>query len=391
MVQFINNIGEYFASNYFDEGFAKKVIEKSGYIRETLKEFQQQVNGLKNDYFKLKQQFVENQLRVKDKIELSHHFHTKVLKVLGYDADRTDYNNLYPIENNAVLPVRHILYRGDTPHLMVMEMHALIKTDDQEPDGLFEQSYNVENEGEQHNQREQKYHRSQWANIFTVPEGLRISPMVINEAVSTLFLLDERHRPKYILLCAGNEYFLLESEKWFRGSYLQLNLEVLFDESALNKEYLTLFYLLLGKELLAPMADVVLMEQLDEDSHKAAYEVTNDLKEGVINAVEKIANEAVYYLKTYKGYKYSDIDASKLKDDCLTMVYRLLFLFYAESRKIRYRPKTTLLITDTRLRCFATWSKCPCKPSQASTDISSTSLFTNCSTCSIKVTQKETD
>ena len=64
-------------------------------------------------------------------------------------------------------------------------MHALIKTDDQEPDGLFEQSYNVENEGEQHNQREQKYHRSQWANIFTVPEGLRISPMVINEAVST--------------------------------------------------------------------------------------------------------------------------------------------------------------------------------------------------------------
>ena len=34
------------------------------------------------------------------------------------------------------------------------------------------------------------------------------------------------------------------------------------------------------------MADVVLMEQLDEDSHKAAYEVTKDLKEGVINAVE---------------------------------------------------------------------------------------------------------
>ena len=68
-------------------------------------------------------------------------------------------------------------------------------------------------------------------------------------------------------------------------------------------------------------------------THKAAYEVTKDLKEGVINAVEKIANEAVYYLKTYKGYKYSDIDASKLKDDCLTMVYRLLFLFYAESRE----------------------------------------------------------
>lgn len=333
MIKFINNIAEYFASNYFDEDFAKKVIEKSGYSRDALKEFQSGVNALKNDYFALKQKFVENHLRVKDRVNLSHHFHTRVLKALGYDSAITDYDNLYSINDDSVLPVRHILYRGDTPHMMIMEMHALIKTGEEEPDGLFEQSYHVEENEAPRTQGEQKYHRSQWADIFSVPEGVRISPMIINQAVGQLFLLPEHRRPKYILLCAGNKYFLLESEKWFRGSYLELDLEILFDESVANRDYLTLFYLLLGKDLLAPTADVVLMEQLDEDSHKAAYEVTKDLKEGVIHAVEQIANEAVYYLNTYKGYKYSDIDASKLKDDCLTMVYRLLFLFYAESRE----------------------------------------------------------
>ena len=34
----------------------------------------------------------------------------------------------------------------------------------------------------------------------------------------------------------------------------------------------------------------------DEDSHKSAYEVTKDLKEGVVHAVESLANETVYYL-----------------------------------------------------------------------------------------------
>lgn len=332
MIKFINNIGEYFASNYFDEDFAKKVTEKSGYSRDALKTFQQQINSLKSDYFTLKQQFVENHLREKDKINLSNRFHTKVLKALGYDSDLTDYNNLFFVSDDAALPVRHTLYRGDKPHMMIMEMRAMIKTGEEEPDGLFEQRYNVDNDQEERSSREQKYHRSQWSDIFTVPAGVRISPMIINEAVSKLFLMPGQRRPKYILLCAGNHYFLLESEKWFRGSYLQLDLEILFDESVLNRDYLALFYLLLGKDLLAPAADVVLMEQLDEDSHKAAYQVTKDLKEGVIHAVENLANEAVYYLSR-QGLSYSEIDAARLKDDCLTMVYRLLFLFYAESRE----------------------------------------------------------
>lgn len=330
MIHFIHNIGDYFASNYFDEDFAKKVIEKSGYSIDAIKEIGQNIARLKSEYFKLKQRFIENHLRTKDKVVLSNAFHTKVLSALGYDALHTDYDNLYPIDDKNVLPIRHILYRGNQVHLMVMEMHALIKAkeEDVEPDGLFEQQYE---EGDGQPSGEQKYHRSQWADIFEVPNDVKISPMIINKAVSALFLLPIARRPKFILLCAGNQYFLLESEKWFRGSYIQLDIERLFDDAAINRQYYALFYMLLAKDCLAPTADMVLLDQLDEDSHKAAYEVTKDLKEGVINAVHQLANEAVHYM-TKQGKDYADIDASKLKDDCLNMVYRLLFLFYAESR-----------------------------------------------------------
>lgn len=331
MIHFIHNIGDYFASNYFDEDFSKKVIERSGYSSDATKQLEQTIARLKPEYFKLKQKFIENHLRIKDKVNLSHVFHTKVLNTLGYNAEQMNYNELYPISNKCVLPVRHILYRGEQPHLMVMEMHALIRTKDEEPDGLFEQRYTVDNDEEQ-STKAQKYHRSQWADIFDVPDDAKISPMIINQAINELFLLPPNRRPKFILLCGGNQYFLLEAEKWFRGSYLQLDLEILFDDAAINKSYYTVFYLLLGKNLLAPTSEMVLLEQLDEDAHKAAYEVTKDLKEGVIHAVENLANEAVFYLRQ-QGTSYADIDANNLKDDCLNMVYRLLFLFYAESRE----------------------------------------------------------
>ena len=71
MIHFLHNISDFFASNYFDENFSKKVIEKSGYSADAIKQLNQQINQLKPEYFKLKQRFIENHLRVKDKINLS--------------------------------------------------------------------------------------------------------------------------------------------------------------------------------------------------------------------------------------------------------------------------------------------------------------------------------
>ncbi len=193
-------------------------------------------------------------------------------------------------------------------------------------------------EDEEQSNPPQRYHRIQWERVFTTPPGLKISPVIIHKAISELFLIEQHLRPKYILLLAGNVIFLLEQEKWFRGSYLEFDLEELFTEATANRNanYYALFYFLTGKETLAPDSNMVLLDQLDEDSHKSAYEVTKDLKEGIIHAVEDLANEALFYLKDKLHEDFDeteDLFEQEIKDDCLRIIYRLLFIFYAESRE----------------------------------------------------------
>lgn len=336
MVKFIQNIGDYFSSNYFDEDFTTKVLSKTGYAADDIKEFNKKISPLKDKYFRLKQSFIEGKMRIRDKVNESHQFHTHVLNALGYQGNRNNYDQPFYISDNEVIPVRHILYRGDQPHLMILEMQAMISEDGTAADGLFEQQYDVEKE--EVGNPPQRYHRSQWSDVFPIPADVKISPSVINKAISELFLLEPHRRPKYILLLGGNTLFLLEQEKWFHGSYLQIDLEELFNEATANRNanYYALFYFLLGKESLAPESNMVLLDQLDEDSHKIAYEVTKDLKEGIIHAVEALANEALYYKKEKLAQDFDETDdvfEQEMKDDCLKIIYRLLFIFYAESRE----------------------------------------------------------
>ena len=333
MIKFIDNTGEFFSSNYFDEDFVKKVLDKSGFAFEDQKELQKRITPLKDKYYRYKQSIIEGRLRIKDKIFETHQFHTLLLNALGYDGDHHQYNEPFHFSEFDVLPVRHKLYRGNKLHLLIMEMQPLIKEGDEEPDGLFEQRYNIE--AEEYSTSEQRYHRSQWSRVFEVADNLKISPVIINKAINELCLIDQKDRPQFILLLAGNIVFLIDVEKWFKGSYLQFDLEELFVEGTIDRRYYSLFYLLLSKEMLAPDSEMVLMGQLEEDSHKSAYEVTKDLKEGIIHAVEALANEALYYKKEISKEEFDETDDTferEMKDDCLSMVYRLLFIFYAESR-----------------------------------------------------------
>src|SRR6056297_1552086 len=307
MIRFIENVGEYFASNYFDEDFYRKVQEKSSYEREAINRMDKKFNRIKDAYFGLKKDFLDGRLRTRDGINATHTFHTKLLKTIGYDGEKPEYNRPFYLSEDKVIPIRHKLYRGERAQLFILEMQAQIKTGEEEPDGLFEQRYHTEENGKVE-VKQQRYHRSQWKDVFTLPEGVKLSPSVINEVISQLFLLEENQRPKFILLLAANKIYLMESEKWFRGSYLEFNLEELFTEAVANRKenFYATFQLLLGKDSLAPDSKQVLLEELDEDSHKSAYEVTKDLKLGVIYAVEALANEALYYLKEEKDFNINE-------------------------------------------------------------------------------------
>lgn len=333
MFRFIQNIGEFFTPGYFSEDFKEKVQAKIGYTADDMKQLTAYFGGLKEKYFKYKRSVIDHSLRPMDRIYETHRFHTTLLKTLGYDTEGVkSYEVPFVLEENKVVPVRYTLYKGDNPQLLIMEMQPLIKEGDEEPDGLFAQHYNVDD-----NSNKQRYRACQWKKVFQFGEEVAISPAVVNEAVTQLFLLKPDRRPRYILMLAGNVVFLFDAAKWRRGAYLQFDLEELFAEASIArfKDYYALFYLLTSKLALADDAQMVLMEQLEEDSYKNAYEVTKDLKDGVINAVEALANEAIYYRKTVHQETFDETDdtfEAEMKDDCLSLIYRLLFIFYAEAR-----------------------------------------------------------
>ena len=331
--RFIQNIGDYFTPGFYTENFKDNVFANSGYSSEDIKAFIKNFSGLKEEYFKFKQLVKDQRLQKKYIIKETHDFNSKVMKALGYDTTPA-YSSWIYVDDSSVVPARSILYNGSQCRLVVMEMQAMISVnEDEQPAGLFEQQYDDENI------KEQRYVYSQWSGVIDrpVPDGCRISPSKINEAISCIFHLEKDQRPEYILVLAGNVVMLMQQDKWDHGAYLKFDLEDLFSETSVPqlRDYFSLFYLLSSKEVLAGDAQIVLMDKLIEESFKNAYEVTKDLKEGVINAVESLANEAIYFKKTIKGEEFDETDdtfEAKVKDDCLTLIYRLLFIFYAESR-----------------------------------------------------------
>ena len=336
--RFIQNVGDYFPSGYFSDDFLTKVQKCAGVSDDEAKSMCAPYVRLKQDYNDYKNFIINNRPRVEDAIKKTHDFHTRLLSILGYNTDHA-YDTPYIVNDETtpaeMIPVRHVIYQGEQVKMLVMEMQNLIAIEEKEPAGLFEQQYESDERSGQ-----QKYTARQWHNVFELDTTqYKISPAIINKAITHIFLMPEKRRPHFILMLAGNVVFLFDKDKWAKGSYLQFSLDDLFAQASIDVKHrmlYALFHMLVSKQTLAAEGEMVLMDTLIEESYKNAYEVTKDLKEGVILAVETLANEALYYWRQNQNIPVSDYTddtfESEVKDDCLTIVYRLLFLFYAESR-----------------------------------------------------------
>lgn len=339
MIKFIENIGDYFSQNYFDEEFPKKVFSKSGFVHKKkddkgervdnhIEDFNKKIGGLREKYFQFKNDFLSVR-RIEDKNKFAHNFNQLLLDALGYSG-QAPYDQPVQMEDDTIIPVRNRFMKGDKPYLYVMEMTPLIREGDNDPDGLYEQNYTYDD----------------WEKVLPKKfKDYEIKPEVIKDALSELFLLPEDERPKYVILLGTPKVFLLQFEKWKFDSYLLFDIEELFEQTRIpkHKDYLALFYALLAKKQFVSDSDSIL-SSLEEDAHKASYGVTQNLKNAVVFAVQEIANEAILYRKSQMKSNQSELRkvaelmknenfARELKDECLTFVYRLLFLFYAESRE----------------------------------------------------------
>ena len=145
--------------------------------------------------------------------------------------------------------------------------------------------------------------------------------------------------PRWVIVVSRDQLILIDRQKWAASRMIRFDLEVLFGEY--NPEALLASVTLLHKEHTCPNnGGTSYLDDLDENSHKHAYEVSDELKYALRKSIELIGNEAIYWRKSRnEGIFKGKTDANQLTLECLRYMYRLLFLFYIESRPdLGYSP-----------------------------------------------------
>ncbi|WP_429187129.1 hypothetical protein [Aeromonas veronii] len=148
--------------------------------------------------------------------------------------------------------------------------------------------------------------------------------------------------PRFVLLLGSRQLLLLDRTKWAQNRLLRFEL----DEILSRKEDATLKALaaLLHKDSLLPGSGAPYLDSLDDNAHKHAFGVSEDLKFALRESIELLGNEAMRYLIEHNQAGYSGnraVSADELSRECLRYMYRLLFLFYIEARpELGFAPMT---------------------------------------------------
>jgi hypothetical protein len=145
--------------------------------------------------------------------------------------------------------------------------------------------------------------------------------------------------PRWVLAVSRDQLLLIDRQKWAASRLLRFELDTLLGEN--NPDALLAAATLLHREHTCPTGGgTPLLDELDENSHKHAYEVSGDLKYALRKSIELLGNEAIHWRKEQReGVFKGKTDADQLTLECLRYMYRLLFLFYIESRpELGYAP-----------------------------------------------------
>lgn len=141
---------------------------------------------------------------------------------------------------------------------------------------------------------------------------------------------------------------LIDRHKWNASRLLRFDWAELLNER--DTDSLLAAATLLHREHTCPTEGSALLDELDENSHRHTYSVSEDLKFALREAIEILGNEVLHYRRTVSKQRMfasevqrergeREIDPDRLKQECLRWVYRLLFVFYTEARpELGYVP-----------------------------------------------------
>lgn len=150
--------------------------------------------------------------------------------------------------------------------------------------------------------------------------------------------------PRWVILASPHQWLLIDRSKYAQNRLIRFNWPELL--SRRETETLKAVSVLLHKESLLDAKGQTLLDTLDENAHKHAYGVSEDLKYALRECIELLGNEATQQLIALASQQNRGIWSGKnqlnpdeLSRQCLRYMYRLLFLFYIEARpELGYAP-----------------------------------------------------
>ncbi|MDO9528363.1 MAG: hypothetical protein Q7J27_04295 [Syntrophales bacterium] len=315
----IGNINEFYTDHYLNA-----ILEND--LKDVLKKWKQReeeeaarppyadLRGLSKDFFTMRNR-LEKERKTEERLQLQREFLEKLLPVLGYEFQPA----LKELDNGSFLPIAGEIKRPNgAPELWIIEA--------------------VDPSGEDADPLELSILDCQYPENEETNNELTDVPL---EDIISKQVFGRSEPPRWVMLASDAQLVLIDRGKWNEKRLLRFELTEILG----RKETSTLQSMaaLLHRESVCPAEGLSLLDTLDENSHKHAFAVSEDLKYALREAIELLGNEAVIYLREIrrKGIFSGEekIDPKELTKECLRYMYRLLFLFYIEARpELGYAP-----------------------------------------------------
>lgn len=318
----IQNENEFYSHHYVSEVFANDIKATTARWRESATESEdgqrapdQALRALARPYLQFRQRF-SHERRHEARVSLQREWFRQILTTLGYGFQPS--NHLLDDETGDEVPVLHAIgMQQGTAQLLVLGAY--------DPDGEDEDPLSL------------RPHPAQYHGEVPPPEPLLKETW---DDIITRRIFGARHPARWVILLSPGQVLLLERGKWTHNRLLRFVLDDILGRREMPTLQATAA--LLHRDCLLPAEGMSLHDNLDDNSHKHAFAVSNDLKYALRESIELIGNEAIWYLREVRKERVYQLDeklAGELGLEALRYMYRLLFLFYIEARpELGYAP-----------------------------------------------------
>ncbi|MEI6262740.1 MAG: hypothetical protein WCR46_22930, partial [Deltaproteobacteria bacterium] len=262
------------------------------------------LRSLRKEFF-TRQGLLERERKIKERLSLQREFTSQLLLALGYDYDP---QTVSLDDDCNIIPLASKIDRPDgSPALWIIEA-VNVPEEDSDPLELYflpEQ--------------------------YPVGDEIQKLPDISLEEIITRQIFGKAEPPRWVILISFTQIMLLDRTKWHEKRLLRFDIREILDRRETST--LQAMAALLHRDSICPKDGIPFLDTLDENSHKHAFAVSEDLKYSLREAIELLGNEAVYYLREQLHDKIYGRDmAGQLTRECLRYMYRMLFLFYIEAR-----------------------------------------------------------